>query len=274
MPEVNIMPKTNKGYQSLFQYMSDNRQNNADPKPYFSQQLLGALQPIVDIDKDFVDTFKPYKTGYFGYHAVRDFLQPLRGIGNTLKGVATILITPLVFLYDTIEYAFTSKSFSDFANNMNSNFCRSASWMLEGVSNLPRGVTQIIATPLTWFIKIPLRALITGIVGTPKIEENQGIQDLVKKCEYDILKSNNVDWSCVRELHRKFKKSHRRGQKTNIPIIKESRLAKRISREDIAQVRAIQYVGLFSFSEITDAEKPPLFKHRQRSNSAPINPSL
>lgn len=275
------MPKINKGYQSLFEYFvvkdypfarwlderlySDENSrlkylSNApygrrwNPNPHRGQQILGGLQPIADMGKDFIDTFKPYKAGY---HVKRDFLQPLRGVGNIAKGVANLICVSPLFLGNTVRYAFISGSVANFASNMRLNFERTASWLLDGVSSLIRGVTQVVATPLTWLIKMPLRGLITAIKGAPQITQNHGMQCLVADGKNAVQEGEVIHLDCVRhELHRKFKKAINRGQKTNIPSKQEEELFNRQYfkygrsyeyplREDRA-IAALQYIGLFS----------------------------
>lgn len=274
------MPKINKGYQSLFEYFvykdyplarwldarlypDENSRlryiseapygQRWNPNPHSGQQILGGLQPLADIAKDFIDTFKPYKAGY---HAGRDFLQPLRGVGNIAKGAANLLLSPLLFVANTIRYALTSGSLENFASNMGLNARRTTGWLLDGVSSLVRGLTQIAATPLTWLIKMPLRGLITAIKGAPKIEQNRGIQRLVSTGINAVNDSDVVTVDCVRhELHRKFAKAIKRGQKSNITPAQEEKLFQKqhykygrsyVSlREDRAEAALLHY-GLFS----------------------------
>jgi len=47
-------------------------------------QIEGAFEPLFDIGKDFVDTFKPYRVGR---QAGRDALQPFFGLFNVFKGI-------------------------------------------------------------------------------------------------------------------------------------------------------------------------------------------
>lgn len=275
------MPKINQGYQSLFEYLvhkdfplarrldeyfypDENgrlkysssapygrRWNSA---PYAGQQILGGLQPLADMYKDLIDTFKPYKTSY---HFKRDLLQPISGIGNLFKGVATVVGAFCLFLGNTIRYAFVSGSLANFLDNMGVNCKRTGAWLLDGITNIIRGITQIAATPLTWILKIPCRGLITAIKGQPLIEQNQGIQRLVTKGKTEAENGAPLDLDCIRyELNRKFQKSSNRGQSTNIPFAKENTLFKAQYfkygrnyeyplREDRKQA-ALQYIGLFS----------------------------
>ncbi len=138
-------------------------------------QVLGGLQPIVDVGKDFIDTFKPYKSIY---HIKRDFMQPISGIGNIAKGIVNLIGAPIYFVFELVNWNIVS---STPLNLYTAAWfgVRALSWLLEGAFSLARGITQIAATPLTWFIKMPVRELVTLIKGAPKMEENKGIQRLV-----------------------------------------------------------------------------------------------
>jgi len=251
------MPKIDTGYTSLFDYLlkekfpfsewfkdrfySDsykdesyfdlplmNTYNNNKKRRRWSpapnskvQQILGGLQPIADIGKDFVDTFKPYKARY---HAQRDFLQPIRGVGNIAKGVANLIVGVIGII--GVPLLFPLISFENDRDKLRNNLSLTFSWYLDGISSIVRGVTQVITTPLTWFIKMPLRGLITAIKGrTPLIEENQGIQLLVKKGDAllkvaqreaeEVTEAEYAD-SIRYELYRKYKKADSRKQATQI----------------------------------------------------------
>lgn len=43
--------------------------------------------------------------------------------------------------------------------------------ILEGISSLTRGVTQVITTPLTWFLKMPTRVVMSVFRGMPTFNE-------------------------------------------------------------------------------------------------------
>jgi len=251
-------------------YPKENRQLKAYNRDFISyrepwepnfpfNQIPGGLEPVLGMTKDFVDTFKPYKSwNYVG----RDLIQPLSGIGNIAKGLANTVGSILLFLANTIRYALISGDYNHFKKNMFLNFARTTSWLLDGVSNLVRGITQIIATPLTWLIKIPLRGLITTIKGVRKLEEDPSIQRLVAEGEEAIREPDIAQIDCIRhELHRKFEKAMDKGRSTNITsYIEQSKFQNqhfkygrcyeyplRPDRKEAAS----QYLGIFS----TDVKK-------------------
>jgi len=270
------MAKINFGYESLFDYLrrkiypfnfiynkffaQENRilsflysdeyyvlYNMEDPSPA-KKRIIGPFQVFLDMGKDIVDTVKLYK-GLYQY--IRDAAQPAIGALNILKGAASIALSPLVlvgnFILDSVKAVYasvaTDKSASSirrkFARNSIVNLMRTASWIADGITSVIRGATQVIFTPLTWFVKIPLRGIITAIKGTPKIEENPGIQKLLdhsqnstadlinpSMADADIAKGN-VNYRSggpaliQKALHAKFKCSLSKGQDTNIDPNKE-----------------------------------------------------
>jgi hypothetical protein len=141
------------------------------------RQLLGSFQPVADIAKDFIDTFKPYKSRF---HIKRDFLQPWWGTVNIVKGVVTIVAAPFFVLFVGYQILSASKFKGMRLRVLVNNLVNPISWIIEGVLNIVRGFTQLITTPVTWLVKMPFRGILTAIMGTPTIEQNLGMRNLVK----------------------------------------------------------------------------------------------
>jgi len=133
------------------------------------QQFLGGFQPLVDMGRDFVKTFKPYKSDN---HVLEDLAQPFRGVGNFLKGITTLVLVPLVFLIRLFPALYRGKNIK--------NSVEALSWLVSGVSNVVRGLTQIVATPLL-LLKVALRLVLTEKKGRPKLEDSKGIKRLVNR---------------------------------------------------------------------------------------------
>jgi hypothetical protein len=277
------MKKINGGYESLFDYLvlrdfpfaraiqaklypDENKtvrygnhspyvlRYNASPKHELVDKFVGSFQPMADMLKDVIDTVKPYKSSY---GLKRDILQPIRGITNVAKGVAILIATPVLFVANAVRYALYSGSVRNFGKNLAINAFRSATWSLDGVNNIIRGITQVATTPLTLLIKIPLRGIITGIVGRLKIEDNAGIKRMANLATEGVLsEKSSGNYSDDRyynghyELHRKFIKAHARGQATNINPAEEQKLydaSRRIGCLSDDKINSInQYIGLFA----------------------------
>lgn len=307
------MAKLDKGYESYFNYLrrkisiintlylkyfaDENRISvflNADqyyvlhdmePITGFKAYLVGPFQTFLDMWKDAADTIKPYKGGY---QIIRDALQPVYGLGNVIKGVLYTVAAPLTFLVNfflvepyRIIYSLTHTNASfktvmaQFLENMKINLIRTPSWMLDGVLNIVRGITQIATTPFSW-AKMVIRAGITAHYGWPKIEENPGIQQLVKQ-GYEVLENNENFSGCSMDritnaLHSKFTKTLSKGQVTDIATEDEqekygdrwgfeyytsrygrSTLIEPMSEKKVAHAK--KYLGLFSTNQNKQSER-------------------
>lgn len=125
------------------------------------------LQPLAYMGKDFNDSFKQFKSPYY---IKRDFLQPYHGAENIFNGSKNI------------GYGITTLN---------------GGLIALGVADILRGVTRILTTPLTWFIRMPLRGLITAFTGYQKAESGTGIQNEVKKGRaiLDAMEECNINVS-------------------------------------------------------------------------------
>lgn len=116
-----------------------------------------AIEPFQNMVWDFVTIIHPYMSSRA---FLLNLLQPFSGIYNILKGaLLSLLIIPSIML---LIGAIISLPF----NNVSSSGIFYMSYLaalgaFKGVADIIRGATQIIFTPFTWFIKIPLRAIIT-----------------------------------------------------------------------------------------------------------------
>jgi hypothetical protein len=217
--DEKLYPREN----STIRYSSStpySRRYNETPTDALTDQFVGALQPLASMANDFLYTFKPYKSGK---DALNDLAQPVRGLGNILRGLALTIASPLFFLVNTVRYAFVSGTWANFVGNMKINLIRSGSWLLDGVCSLVRGITQLITTPLTWFLKMPLRGILTGVKGTPDIAENEEVQRLVDLGHQAIADKDGYTMDCIRHrLHEEFEKSAERGQSSTITTEQEA----------------------------------------------------
>jgi uncharacterized membrane protein len=187
-----------------------------DPRSKRSPYFLGGLNPLLSMGKDFVDTFKPYKSAYY---VQKDLLQPLRGLGNIVRGVFNIIATPLIFLVNTVRYAaiaIQQRSFSLFTENMALGSIKAGGGLLDGVSSIIRGATQLISTPLTWLIRMPLRGAITAIKGKPTVSQNlekriDKLEVLIKKDGKTVEDTISIDKE-MQSIRVKVVKANARGQ--------------------------------------------------------------
>lgn len=128
--------------------------------------------------KDYFDTFKPYKSWFY---IKRDLMLPRHGSRLIWAGLKSIVFG--------LKHQKTRPT-----------------WL--GLTGILRGAIQILATPLTCFIRIPLRGVLTISTGFIPIEENFKIQqEIASGIEiltvlYDFNKI--IDGKC--ELEKKIKK--------------------------------------------------------------------
>lgn len=189
----------------------------ADNKPdELAPEFLGAFHPWLSMFKDVVDTLKPYKSGF---HVWRDLLQPIRGLGNIIKGASYIPTTIALFLFELVRsvvYGIARGDFNIFKNLMQLAFVRVTSGLFDGVNNIIRGVLQVVTTPLNWLIRIPLRVIITTIKGWPTFEETQydnatKLEELINKDDKTLDDTLEIDFRMIR-FHKKIEKAEKRGQ--------------------------------------------------------------
>jgi hypothetical protein len=237
---MKIDKKTNRNYISLFEYDSprpadrpigysyhgyryaDGSEDNpllaGDEKFYPRYQLLGAFTPYSKMQKDFVETFEPYHSRG---KVARDFLQPVQGLRNILKGLFSLLAATVMmglflvfalFLFWDPSYIYHGIYY--------------ISWMLEEINNVVRGVTQILTTPLTYLFKMPIRGILTAIKGRKLAEEKPQIQRLANEALILLDKFHNQSQDnsetdtykkiavLMFEVERKYEKSIKDGWKT------------------------------------------------------------
>lgn len=287
------MKKINGGYQSLFEYLVSKdfpfaraidarlypvenatlrytastpyaRRYNETPRGHWADQFIGALQPLASMANDFQNTFTPYKSSR---EFLMDVAQPLRGFGNILRGLVQLVATPLFFLGNTLRYALISHSFSSFFSNMILNLGRSTSWFIDGFSSIVRGATQVVATPLTWILRIPFRGIITAISGTPDISENEEIQHLVDLGKQAIIDNDGYTMDCIKHrLHEEYQKSGSRGQHSKVSPQQEEQAFNSMNFkygrnwvypiQDDAKMNSITYLGLFRKQVDSSVEQP------------------
>lgn len=181
------------------------------------------------IGKIFIDFFKPYKSTY---QLVDDFKQPVTGIINISVGIFKI-VAGLITL--------------------------NSQQGMDGSMNLTRGIIELVMTPLTYFIKPITRSLITAFSTSKRIEDNDGIKNLLKQGE-NIMQGQdpNEELSFARverilgicnDLHRKLDKAIKRGQNTNINTSSEQHYIKELtskSEKGLSRDKVKQYFALFS----------------------------
>lgn len=226
---------------------------NEHPRGKWTDQFLGAWQPFVAMANDVQYTFEPYKSTR---DALNDIAQPLRGIKNILRGVANLIAVPLLWPINFFRYIIIAHSMEDFKSKAGNYTLYSATWLIDGVTSIVRGVSQILTTPLTWFIKLPVRVGVTFFKGKPYIRENEEIQrllhlgklELVNDLKNDSVVSDTIDSinAISHRLHEEYQKAEARGQPSDITAdIEQNRFVTATQPRQNKEAFAI-YLCLFS----------------------------
>jgi len=212
--------------------VNNRRHQRQKCNPYKNDPVLfGILQPFVDIAKDAVSTFDSYKSKR---HIGWDFLQPLRGIGNILKALATVAALPIFLVAGTIDALIPHKhdQITHEASGRGLEYPLSTRlkihftytlifWPLSALTTLFRGVTQVVTTPLSW-IKIMARGSSSAINGWQKLEDDRGVRRLL--AEVDQPPENQYVrqyyfLEIEQELKRKYEHAKVQGRNCeNIPV--------------------------------------------------------
>jgi hypothetical protein len=241
--------------------------------------VFASFQPFLNMGKDVVDTFKPYK-GF--YQSTRDFLQPLDGVWNILRGAVLVvlslggmmsalypfllalIISPLILCFMPSRYVGDALGF--YLSMAGIYF----SSMNEGTAAFLRGLGQVATTPLTWFIKMPLRGLITLFKGVPKAEESETIVRLAK-AGHDML---DVDANpllgmrtarIINSIHAKFECAVKKGQGTGIFERENEKLNNFLNADTPAEGRFAAREYLNQFALTTESRNFMMFADKQKS---------
>jgi len=157
--------------------------NHKTPNNY----TVSVPPPFQRIKEDFKGTLAAYDKENLFWNVLADFSQPLRGLWNIAKGAVLVPLAILRFILGTIlpfeflvRCVFMKESakvvfFGEKDNDYN------AVWPMlkDSIGVLMRGILQVATTPLEWFIRMPLRGLITYHMG-----DNYGRQSKMKGGSY------------------------------------------------------------------------------------------
>lgn len=207
--------KINGGFQSLFEY-SENKYKliprmsrfNTNPRNTYLDQYIGSIQPIVSIGNDFVDTVTPYKSAK---DIAGDASQPVAGFVNLFTGLQLIVYLPFMLVF----FAWKNRNYPEFQKTTLKELAFSGSWLIHGCAKALHGISQIITTPFTWIVKMPLRGMLTAIYGFSPVEES--LQYLIKHTEKPVTEENHYQsWILARVIHEKYMKAAAKGQPSKI----------------------------------------------------------
>jgi hypothetical protein len=195
-----------------------------NPSSHIGYMLLGAFQPFVDMTKDVANLGYGYKSKR---HVLWDLAQPLRGVGNIIKSLLTLIAVPLfligILIAAIIPWKPQNKPHK--LRLLRNVFLNTLLWIPNALFTFVRGLTQIIFTVPAWF-KMAIRGILSRN-GYQRLKDDRGIQQLMndsestkkivltfnqdKKPEY-IQNEDLYFTSIDNELERKARKAQTQGR--------------------------------------------------------------
>jgi hypothetical protein len=123
--------------------------NDQNKEDFFEKnQFLLAGLTFLNMLKDAVDTFKPYKSKW---HLWRDLQQPLNGLKNILfsLGLAAFALVLIVMAFIAVPFVLLSRGWKASLNTVYLATNKIAALIAHSLAKAIRGLTQLAATPLT-----------------------------------------------------------------------------------------------------------------------------
>lgn len=142
---------------------------------------------MCNIEKDFRDSVKPYKSSQY---ILRDLVQPFQGLYNLISGlfkltVFPFILAPFVAAYYSLAYylniriAFSIENIQELTERMKEIVNVALGVAVDGAAQFLHGIIQVIKTPYTWMTQVPYRILITSKKGWQKFDKNEGVRNLI-----------------------------------------------------------------------------------------------
>jgi hypothetical protein len=210
--------KLHQQYQAKFFESGELRytQHKNENLEYHQRLTLGGqfqliIRPWRYMVKDFIDTFKPYKSKA---QLNKDKWQFFNGLHSVFLGSLQVIVWPVISLiYFGVTVISPKIGLKPFLAKL-------ILFPLEAASNLIRGVTQIVTAPLA-LLRIPFRALITAFTGTPLIENKAGIKSLVRQAQKNEG-THTTNYLINSTLAKKCIRAKEKGEVTNFPWLMEA----------------------------------------------------
>lgn len=136
--------------------------------------IVSTQSPFQRIKGDFNGTLAAYDKENLFWNVIADFFQPFRGLWNIAKGAVLAPLAVLRFILGTIlpfeflvRCVFMKQSAKVVFFGEEDGKDYNAVWPMlkDSIGVLMRGILQVVTTPLEWFIRMPLRGLITYHMG-------------------------------------------------------------------------------------------------------------
>lgn len=250
---------------------------------YFTYINTRASIRLYSIRKHLSISLNQYKSPWY---LLRDFLQPFYGLYNIGIGLSKSVVYPLLslfaFVFRKLSYLININMGFIKDNERRENYIsgyqcvskqqRSFTFdiFLDGVTQCVEGVIQIIKTPFTWFVRIPVQSVLTTHKGWQKIGENNGMQSLREAFDKVVADSDRKAIHVLDVLFRmeaKYHKAIKQGQKPNSSDISDSNPGETLVNE-LTKIKC-DYEGI---KTIPIVERPYLVRRTNHYIGALIEP--
>jgi hypothetical protein len=202
---------------------------------YFYAVLSNTPVPLSEYGNDISDHFKKFFTVYkSNQYLYRDLLQPFTALKHILVGAAKLILSPIVtIIYTPLNLAafflivqLNLAKMSEFKmrwQQTKDSFTTSLARMVDGIGEIGLGLTLAV-TSILLPIKVITNIVLTKTSEPRKIETNPGMLRLLKeaeKMETNELSINQMHALLI-DVHRKFLKSVKKSQKTEVSLEEEN----------------------------------------------------
>ena len=172
--------------------------------------------------KNFIDTFKPYKSG--SSYILRDFFIPFYHLLTSLVVLVGLVYSPCKLLFDFVRSAIGAGSFSTFKKEMQDSLLKNGADFAHDATYFLQAVLAVAAAPLIWFLRMPLRGILSLALGRPTLisslkPEALAIESLVNKRDKSFKECSDIHtkMSAINDkLNKSFDKCSAKGQNLGV----------------------------------------------------------
>lgn len=188
------------------------------------------------------DSFQPWLSLH---DKKKDLFSPIMGIKNiglALAEWAGLLLKTLMVIPYTVEYCFfekrqwheKQKSLRDCLSYVGFDYVY-LTQLKEVIGHTISGIILVLMAPITIFVKIPLRSLISLFKEPKKMEESEKIQRYLTESEAALTRDDkNAVVIILKVLHHKFKKDMANSRQSDISPDMEKKMYRDVKKHTIA----------------------------------------
>jgi hypothetical protein len=170
--------------------------------PHVRFMFSGVAAPFIDLGNYIQEFGMSYGNSLDDGASLRnDAAQPWEGLKNVGKGIATLILSPFMFIIEKALMPAEVKDLPAVKEILSplSHFERFIGDILTGPMLILKGLVQLATFPITWFIKMPIRQFVAWGSKIP-IEEDRFMREVLDSDE---------DVSCpYKNMNEKFDKHY------------------------------------------------------------------